>query len=382
MTALVVRPDHLGDDLRELIERLYPICRSITGDGVRETLSIIGDHIPLRIHEVPSGTAVLDWVVPPEWNIRDAYIKNAEGDRVVDFRVSNLHAVSYSVPVHETMSLEALRPHLHTLPNQPGLVPYRTSYYSEDWGFCLTQHALDALPDGDYEVMVDSTLAPGSLTYGELLVPGLLDEEILVSTHVCHPSLCNDNLSGIAISTMLARELVGRTPRRTLRFVFAPGTIGAVTWLANNRDRSARIVAGLTLTCLGDEHPFTYKRTERGDALIDRTATYVLDRSVLDAGSIDFIPVRLRRTPVQLTRVSNSGRLADARTPRPVPRIPHLGRRSRLRVDVPNGGVVRCAERDPRCHRPEPDHAQHSTVRRTPTRQPRAVHRVGWNEDR
>jgi aminopeptidase-like protein len=288
MTGLVDRPDDLGDQLLRLIERLYPICRSITGDGVRETLSIIRDHIPIEIHEVPSGTQVLDWVIPPEWNIRDAYVKNMSGARVIDFRASNLHVVNYSVPVHRTMTLDELRPHLHTLPDRPDLVPYRTSYYAENWGFCLSQSRLDQLVDGDYEVMIDSTLAPGSLTYGEFVVPGREEAEILVSTHVCHPSLCNDNLSGISIATFLAGALSGRQPRYSFRFLFAPGTIGAIAWLATHRAQAERIHGGLTLTCLGDTHPFTYKRTEQGDALIDRAVGPVVERR---GGSIvDFFP--------------------------------------------------------------------------------------------
>lgn len=288
MTGLVDRPDDLGDQLLDLIERLYPICRSITGDGVRETLAIIGEHIPIEVTEVPSGTAVHDWVIPPEWNIRDAYVKDARGRRVIDFRASNLHVVSYSVPVHRTMTLEELRPHLHTLPDRPDLVPYRTSYYSEDWGFCLSQNQLDRLADGDYEVVIDSTLAPGSLTYGEFVVRGREDAEVLVSTHVCHPSLCDDNLSGISIATFLARALSDRQHRYSYRFIFAPGTIGAIAWLAGHRTQLGQIRAGLTLTCLGDTHPFTYKRTEQGDALIDRAAEQVVEHR---GGSVvDFFP--------------------------------------------------------------------------------------------
>ena len=275
----------------QLIDRMYPICRSITGQGVRDTLAIVGDVIDLEVHEVASGTKVLDWTVPPEWNIRDAYVANAAGERVIDFRESNLHVVSYSTPVRQRMTLDALRPHLHTLPDQPDLVPYRTSYYAESWGFCLAQRRLDALPDGEYEVVVDSTLEPGSLTYGEFVVPGRLDDEILVSTHVCHPSLCDDNLTGISISATLAAAIAaGPRPRLTHRFLFAPGTIGAITWLARNRERVGRIVAGLTLTCLGDDLPFTYKRTERTGTPIDRAAEHALAASGLDHHVIEFFP--------------------------------------------------------------------------------------------
>jgi aminopeptidase-like protein len=284
-------PDALADHLMEVVTDLYPICRSITGDGVRATLRRLAREVPLDVHEVPSGTRVLDWVVPAEWNIRDAFVKDANGERVIDFRESNLHVVSYSVPVARRMTLDELRPHLHTLPDRPDLVPYRTSYYAESWGFCLSQQRLDALVEGDYEVCIDSALAPGSLTYGELVVPGTTDDEILISTHVCHPSLCDDNLSGIAVSVLLARQLrAGPIPRHTFRFLYAPGTIGAITWLARNRDHAARIAHGLTLTCLGDDHPFTYKRTVAGDAPIDRAAAHVLASSGHDHELIDFFP--------------------------------------------------------------------------------------------
>ena len=280
-----------GEALHELIRELYPICRSITGDGVRQTLSIIGRSIRLDVHEVPSGTEVLDWVVPPEWNVRDAYVADATGARVIDFRASNLHLVNYSVPVRATMTLDELRPHLHTLPDQPDLVPYRTTYYERTWGFCLSQHQLDGLRPGDYDVVVDTTLDEGSLTYGELVVPGRSEDEVLVSTHVCHPSLCDDNLSGIVVSAALARALLdGDPPARTHRFVYAPGTIGAITWLATHRDVVPRIAAGLTLTCLGDLHPFTYKRTLAGDGLIDRAAEHVLRTRAIEHDVIDYFP--------------------------------------------------------------------------------------------
>jgi aminopeptidase-like protein len=285
---------HLGAELHDLVRELYPICRSITGQGVRETLRVLSRYVPLQTIEVPSGTPVLDWVVPREWNIHDAYVVDAAGRRVIDFRASNLHVVNYSAPVRARMSLAALRPHLHTLPEHPDWIPYRTSYYDETWGFCLTQRQLEALPEGEYEVVIDSTLADGHLTYGELVLPGETDDEILISTHVCHPSLADDNLSGIAVSVFLARQLAARARRRyTLRFLYAPGTIGAITWLARNRDRASRIKHGLTLTCLGDASPFTYKRTVGGDAEIDRAAAQVLGQ-LSDARPahqvIDFFP--------------------------------------------------------------------------------------------
>jgi aminopeptidase-like protein len=274
-----------------LVEELYPICRSITGDGVRATLGVLSRLLPVDVHEVPSGTPVLDWTVPPEWNIDDAYIAEPSGRRVVDFADSNLHVVSYSVPVSARMTLDELRPHLHTLPERPDLIPYRTSYYDEDWGFCLSQRQLDALEPGEYEVRIDSRLAPGSLTYGEVVVPGHLPDEVLVSAHVCHPSLADDNLTGIVVSALVARRLLdGPKPRHTFRFVYAPGTIGAITWLALNRDAVARIRHGLTLTCLGDSHPFTYKRTVDGRRPVDRAAAMALAASGREHELIDFFP--------------------------------------------------------------------------------------------
>jgi aminopeptidase-like protein len=234
---------------------------------------------------------VLDWTVPPEWNIDGAFIADASGRRVVDFADSNLHVVSYSVPVSARMTLDELRPHLHTLPDRPDLIPYRTSYYDEDWGFCLTQNQLEAFEDGEYEVRIDSRLAPGALTYGEAVVPGHLPDEVLVSAHVCHPSLADDNLTGIVVAALLARRLLdGPKPRHTFRFVFAPGTIGAITWLALNREAVARIRHGLTLTCLGDAHPFTYKRTVDGTRPIDRAAAMALAASGVEHELIDFFP--------------------------------------------------------------------------------------------
>jgi aminopeptidase-like protein len=281
----------LGEEMNALVRELYPLCRSITGDGVRETLRILSRFAPLRVEEVTSGTSVLDWTVPPEWNIEDAWIKDAGGRRVVDFRAHNLHVVSYSVPVRTRLTLEELRPHLHTLPDRPDWIPYRTAYYREDWGFCLSQRQLDALPEGEYDVCIDSTLEPGHLTYGELVVPGTTDEEILLSSHVCHPSLADDNLSAVAVAILLARHLAA-TPRRrhTVRFLFAPGTIGAVTWLARNRKGLSRVRHGLTLVCLGDDRHLTYKRTLDGDAEIDRAVEHVLASSGEEHEVVDYFP--------------------------------------------------------------------------------------------
>lgn len=284
-------PAGVGVEMHALVRELYPICRSITGNGVRQTLSILSRHVPLSVVEVPSGAPALDWTVPKEWNIRDAWIADATGRRVVDFRESNLHVVNYSIPVRARLTLEDLRPRLHTLPDRPDWVPYRTTYYREDWGFCLSHRQLESLPEGEYEVCIDSTLEPGHLTYGELVLPGDSEQEILLSTHVCHPSLCDDNLSAIAVSVFLARELMSRPRRRhTFRFLYAPGTIGALAWLERNRERASRIRHGLTLVCLGDSHPFTYKRTLGGGAEVDRAVAHVLRHSGLPHQVIDFFP--------------------------------------------------------------------------------------------
>ena len=281
-----------GEEAYRLIERLYPICRSITGNGLRETLAILGESVPLELAEVPSGTQVLDWVIPDEWNVRDAYVADESGTRVIDFGRSNLHLVNYSEPLRRRMTLEELRPHLHALPDRPDSVPYRTSYYERSWGFCLSQRQLDALGPGPYDVVIDSTLEPGALTYGEALVRGQTEDEILIVTHTCHPSLCDDNLSGIAVATLLARDLLaGDSPmRHSVRFLFAPGTIGAIAWLARNTESLGRIRAGLTLTCLGDDHPFTFKRTLAGDTLVDRAVAHVLATTDHAHRIIDYYP--------------------------------------------------------------------------------------------
>jgi aminopeptidase-like protein len=276
MTAL--SPD-VGAQMHRLIEELYPICRSITGQGVRETLARVAREIPLEINEVSSGTRVFDWVVPREWNIRDAYIKDSSGARVVDFRQSNLHVVSYSVPVKARMSLTELKRHLHTLPAHPDWIPYRTTYYSEDWGFCLSHRQLQELPDDEYEVCIDATLSDGTLVWGECYLPGELADEVLVSCHVCHPSLCNDNLSGIALATELAKRLAAGARRYSYRFLFIPGTIGSIAWLARNEKQAQRIRHGLVVTCVGDGGRFTYKRSRRGNAEIDQAVEHALRHS-------------------------------------------------------------------------------------------------------
>ena len=258
------------------IEELYPICRSITGEGVRETLRCIRSHIPLEVHEVPSGAIAFDWTVPKEWNIRDAYIRNAAGERVVDFRKSNLHVLNYSIPFRGRVPLKTMREHLFTLPDQPDLIPYRTTYYKENWGFCVSQHQADALQEPEYEVCIDADLKDGSLTYGECFIPGSTDQEMLFSCHICHPSLCNDNLSGIALTTWLARHLCARKSKYSYRFLFLPGTIGAIVWLSRNENIISKIRHGLVAASVGDPGKATYKKSRRGNAEIDRAVLHVL----------------------------------------------------------------------------------------------------------
>ena len=280
----------IGQEMHRFIADLFPICGSITGDGVRETLRMVGSQIPLEIHEVPTGTQVFDWTIPKEWNIKDAYIKNSRGDRVVDFRRSNLHVMSYSVPVRARMSLEELKKHIYTLPEHPDWIPYRTSYYQERWGFCLSQNQLSAMPDEEYEVCIDSTLEPGHLTYGESVIEGDTTEEILLSCHVCHPSLCNDNLSGVALLAFLASHLRTVPLRYTYRFLFIPGTIGSIAWLCVNEGKTERISHGLVAACVGDSGASTYKKSRRGNAEIDRVAAHVLRTSGKEYQIVDFFP--------------------------------------------------------------------------------------------
>ena len=265
-----------GQDIHALTERLFPIHRSITGDGVRETLRIIGEFVPLETHEVPTGTPAFDWEVPREWTIRDAYIKDAKGRKLVDIRDNNLHVVGYSTPVRATMSLQDLKKHLHSLPDRPDSIPYLNSYWTEYWGFCVAHNVLTSLADEMYEVCIDSSLQDGHLTYGELLIAGETPEEVLLFSHTCHPSLCNDNCSGLAVTTLLARMLGGLRRRYSYRFVWAPSGIGALVWLSRNAEAVRRIRHGLVLTGFGDPGSFTYKRSRRGNAAIDRIAASVV----------------------------------------------------------------------------------------------------------
>ena len=268
--------DATGAEALELMRTLYPLCRSLTGDGVRATFDALERHIPLRRTEVASGSEIFDWIVPDEWNIRDAYVATPDGTRVIDFGRSTLHVVGYSEPIHARMPLTQLRERLHTLPDRPDVIPYRTSYYHRTWGFCLSHADLLALEDGEYEVMIDSTLAPGHLTFAELVLEGELKDEVLISTYVCHPALAHDNLSGIAVAALLGKALSRRRLRHTFRILFAPGTIGPLCWLHANRDRLDRVAHGVAISCIGDDGDFTYKRSRRGSAAVDRAVALVL----------------------------------------------------------------------------------------------------------
>lgn len=283
-------PARLGSEMHAFASRLYPIARSITGDGVRATLAAIAEFAPLAVREVPSGTAVLDWTVPPEWNLRRATLRGPDGELLADSERHNLHVVGYSVPVRARLSLDELRPHLHSLAEHPEWIPYRTSYYRESWGFCLPHRVVESLLPGEYEVAIDATLEPGSLSYGELSLPGDVADEVLISCHVCHPSLANDNLSGLAVSAFLARELAARRRRLSYRFLWIPGTIGAIAWLAANEERLGRIRGGLVIANLGDPGAFHYKRSRRGDAEIDRIMALALRDAGLAHAIEEFVP--------------------------------------------------------------------------------------------
>lgn len=283
-------PPDLGSQLLESMEQLLPICRSITGDGLRATLRAVGEALPLEIHEVPSGTSVFDWTVPREWNVREAYVADSSGHKVIDFAEHTLHLVNYSVPVRARMSLAELRPHLHSLPDHPDWIPYRTSYYRETWGFCLRHRDLLDLQEGEYEVVIDSELSDGSLSYGEILLPGESSEEILLSTHACHPQMCNDNLSGVTVLATIAAALKSARRRFSYRILFLPGTIGAITWLALHRAETQRIRAGVVLAGVGDRGPASYKLSRRGDTEVDRAMRIILRDFGCESRILPFSP--------------------------------------------------------------------------------------------
>ena len=332
--------DDVGRDMHELVRELFPICRSITGNGLRRTLELIGERVPLEITEVPSGTQVLDWTVPQEWNLDDAWIEGPDGERVVDLRDSNLHVLGYSVPVRERLPLAELKEHLFSLPEHPDWIPFRNSYYSPNWGFCLQHRRLVTLPEGEYEVCIDSTLEDGSLTYGEAFVRGETKDEVLVSGYADHPSMANDNLSGVALMTTLAQHLAGMRLRYSYRFLFSPGTIGPITWLARNEEQLERVKHGLVCLCVGDPGPLTYKKSRRSDAEVDRAARLVLRDSGEPFEVHEWEPwggdERQFNSPGFDLPVGTLTRSA----PGQLPGVPHLGRRSRLRPARGAGGQL------------------------------------------
>lgn len=269
----------IGDDIHGLARELFPICRSLTGNGVRETLRILQREMPgLEIHEIPSGTKSFDWTVPDEWNVRDAYVLGPDGTKVIDFGASNLHLVGYSEPVDAEMPLSELQAHLHSLPDQPDAIPYVTSYYKRTWGFCLQHERRERLPEGVYRVKIDSTLAPGHLTYGELVLEGKSPDEVFLSTYVCHPSMGNNELSGPTVTSYLAKWLAALPERRfTYRIVFVPETIGSITYLSRGLyTLKERIKAGFNISCVGDDRCYSYLPSRQGDTLADRVALHAL----------------------------------------------------------------------------------------------------------
>lgn len=288
--AVAATASEAGDAMHRLLEDLYPLPRSITGEGLRETVRRLNRVVPLRIDEVPSGTPVFDWTVPDEWWLDEAFIEDEHGHRIVDVRDSNLHIMHYSDPVDATLTLAELDPHLHSLPEHPEWVPYRTSYYVRGWGFCLADTVRRRMQEGRYRVVIRSRLAPGSLTLAQHLHAGACEDEVLVFAHDCHPSLANDNLSGVVVAAHLAAFLRERATRYSYRFVFAPTTIGSITWLARNQSQLHRIRHGLILSILGSDGPLHYKNSRTGTHVIDRAAWHVLRHDHADARRLEFIP--------------------------------------------------------------------------------------------
>ncbi|MCP5064604.1 MAG: DUF4910 domain-containing protein [Ignavibacteriae bacterium] len=280
----------VDNEIYSLVEELFPICRSITGDGVKQTLEIISQRIPLKTFNISSGTKVFDWTVPKEWNIKDAYIKNSKGERIVDFKKSNLYVASYSQPINKKLNLSELKKHIHTLPEKPDWIPYRTLYYQDDWNFCMTDKELQKMEEDTYHAVIDSQFTNGNLTYGEFFLEGEVKDEVLISTHICHPSMCNDNLSGISVVTQLAQYLQQEKRKYSYRFIFVPATIGAITWLSQNEDNLSNIKYGLVAALLGDSSNFNYKKSRNGNSQIDKICEYILSKSEKEYEIHEFTP--------------------------------------------------------------------------------------------
>lgn len=283
---------NLGAEMHELCQELFPICRSITGNGFRQSLTILSKYVPnLKTVEVPTGTKCFDWEVPREWNIKDAYIIAPDGRKICDFKQSNLHVVGYSAPIDEVISLDDLQDHLYSLPDQPNAIPYITSYYKERWGFCIAQSERDQLEPGNYQVFIDSELKNGFLTYGEIIIPGESDKEIFLSSYLCHPSMANNELSGPVVTTFLAKWLAGiQSLKYTYRIIIIPETIGSITYLSRNyKEMKDKIIAGFNVTCIGDERAYSYLPSRQGDTLSDKVALHVLKHSQPDFRAYSYL---------------------------------------------------------------------------------------------
>jgi aminopeptidase-like protein len=283
----------MKDSLEKYFDSLFPINRSLTGNGNRETLKILSEIVDLKIHEVPCGTECFDWIVPPEWNVKEAWVKNSKGEKIIDFGKLNLHLLGYSEPFKGKLSLSELKKHLYSLPDQPNLVPYMTSYYKRRWGFCITHSQLENLDEDEYEVFIDSTLDEnGSMTIAEAYIPGEQKEEVFFSTYICHPSLANNELSGPLVASHLYQALTKREKLKySYRFIFLPETIGSIYYLSvNGEDLRKKMIAGFVITCIGDAGAFTYKRSRKKNTLADRAAELVLKQTGLDYNTLDFFP--------------------------------------------------------------------------------------------
>ncbi len=280
----------IGNDMYTLMERLYPIHRCITGEGIRQSLKIISEYIPIKIENIPTNTKVFDWTIPEEWNINDAYIMKSNGEKIVDIKKSNLHILQYSTSINKKIGFDELKEHIFTNKDQPDAIPYLTSYYNKNWGFCMEHNKFLKMSKEEYFVKIDSEHKNGSLTYGEFLIKGETDEEILISTYVCHPSICNDNLSGVVLSTLLAKILSDCNLHYSVRFLFIPETIGSIAWLYFNQDKVQKIKHGLVATCLGDSGISTYKKSRDGNSVIDKVVEQVLQESGEPFKILDFWP--------------------------------------------------------------------------------------------
>ncbi|MFB5085874.1 DUF4910 domain-containing protein [Psychrobacillus sp. PGGUH221] len=279
-----------GNDMISLMERLFPICRSISGNGVRESFEIIKEHIPVQLYEVQTGTKVFDWEVPKEWNIKDAYIMDEKGRKIVDFKKHNLHVVGYSTPIDKILSLDELQKHLYSIEEQPNAIPYITSYYKERWGFCISHHEREKLKEGNYHVFIDSELKNGNLTYGEFIIPGESDKEVFLSTYLCHPSMANNELSGPVLAVYLAKWLMKENRKYTYRIIFIPETIGSITYLSRNLEEMKKnVIAGFNITCVGDERAYSYLPSRLGNTLADRVALKVLENTHPDFVRYSFL---------------------------------------------------------------------------------------------